>query len=177
MSLAPRVLVLGVGNPHRGDDGLGPYAARRLAALLHGRASLNLRISTIDGEATALLDRLSQAEHVYLVDACQSKAAPGALFRFDARAGSLPVAHFGLSSHGTGLAEALELARALQLMPARCIVYAIEGETYAPGAPLSRAARLGAARAALRIRAEIENEVTREDVGARNFSVETTQER
>lgn len=166
MSPGPRLLVLGVGNPHRGDDGLGPYAARHLSDLLQGHARADLRILSVDGEATTLLERLSQADHVYLIDACRSKAAPGALFRFDARAGALPTAHFGLSSHGPGLAEALELARALDLMPARCIVYAIEGESYAPGAALTRAARLGAKRAALRIREEIEDDGTLVKSGA-----------
>ena len=168
MSSGSRLLVLGVGNPHRGDDGLGHYAACYLAGLWRQRARTDLRILSVDGEATTLLERLSQADHVYLIDACRSKAAPGALFRFDARACALPTAHFGLSSHGPGLAEALELARALDLMPARCIVYAIEGESYASGAALSRAARLGARRAALRIRREIEDSGFVADAGADN---------
>ena len=49
----------------------------------------------------------------------------------------LPRGALGMSTHGFGLAEALELARALGQLPRRCIVYAIEGASFETGAPLS----------------------------------------
>lgn len=153
--LEPRVLVLGVGNPQRGDDGVGPWAVRCLVDRWHGPSLPGLRVSSIDGEATALLEQLEQADQVFIIDACHSGASPGALSRFDARMHPLPAKHFTLSTHAPGLAEALELARALNVMPDQCIVYAIEGESYAPGAPLSIRAKRGALRAAIRIRREI----------------------
>ncbi|EQD48987.1 hypothetical protein B1A_13856, partial [mine drainage metagenome] len=39
----------------------------------------------------------------------------------------------GTSSHGFGLAEAIPLARTLQLTPRKIIVYAIEGRCFDPG--------------------------------------------
>ena len=155
MPVESRLLVLGVGNPQRGDDGVGPCAARCFVDLWRGADLPKLRVSSLEGEVTALLDHLERADRVFIIDACHSGAEPGALLRFDARAYPLPATHFALSSHGAGLAEALELARALNIMPAQCIVYAIEGESYARGAPLSGPAKRGAMRAAIRIRREI----------------------
>ena len=155
VAVEPRVLVLGVGNPQRGDDGVGPCAVRCFTDLWRGPSWPGLRVASIAGEATALLDQLEQADHVFIIDACHAGASPGALLRFDAHIRPLPARHFTLSSHGPGLAEALELARALDVMPAQCIVYAIEGESYAPGAPLSCRAKRGAMRAVIRIQREI----------------------
>lgn len=132
-SVAPRRIVLGIGNPDRGDDGAG----RRVARLLRGRLPERIEVAEHDGEATALLARLEGAAAAYLIDACASGAPPGTVHRFDVSAAPLPHGVFGLSTHGMGLAAAVELARALGQLPLRCIVYAIEGESFAPGAPLS----------------------------------------
>ncbi|MFA6207521.1 MAG: hydrogenase maturation protease, partial [Methylocystis sp.] len=69
--------------------------------------------------------------------------------------GPLPRAAFGASTHGFGLAEALELARALGVLPPRCIVYAIEGEIFDIGAPMSPAVAAAVAVVADRLRADI----------------------
>ena len=42
-----------------------------------------------------------------------------------------------ISSHGFGLAHAVELARALGRLPSRLIVFAIQGETFDYGESLS----------------------------------------
>jgi hydrogenase maturation protease len=126
-------LVVGVGNPARGDDALGRIAARRLRA----RAPRNVEVREHDGEATALLERLAGADAVCLVDAAFSGAPPGTIKRFDATEAELPKAVFSVSTHGLGLTEAIALARALGQLPRRCVVYAIEGRSFESGAPLS----------------------------------------
>ncbi|MCF8706967.1 hydrogenase maturation protease [Rhizorhapis sp. SPR117] len=132
---ASRRIVLGIGNPDRGDDAVG----RKVARLLRQMAPDDVEVAEHDGEATALLARLDGAAAAYLVDACQSGAPAGTVHRFDVSAAALPQSLFGLSTHGFGLAEAVELARALGQLPARCIVYAIEGECFDLGMPLSPA--------------------------------------
>lgn len=128
-----RAIVLGIGNLDRGDDGAGRVLARRLRGLVPP----DVEILEHDGEATALVARLDGAPAAVIVDACQSGAPAGTVHRFDANQAPLPAAHFGLSTHGFGLASALELARALSQLPQRCIVYAIEGECFESGASLS----------------------------------------
>ncbi len=90
-----------------------------------------------DGEATSLLTCLEGAAAVYLVDACVSDAPAGKVQRFDAARAPLPQVRFGLSSHAFGLAEGIELARALDRLPARCVVFAVEAASFMPGDSLS----------------------------------------
>jgi hydrogenase maturation protease len=130
---ASRQLVIGIGNPDRGDDAAG----RRVARLLRRMLRNEVEVAEHDGEATALLARLDCAAAAYLIDACASGAPAGTVHRFDAAAAPLPQAAFGLSTHGFGLSEAVELARSLGQLPRRCVVYAIEGQSFELGAPLS----------------------------------------
>lgn len=143
--------VIGLGNPDRGDDGAGRAVARWLA----GRLPPEVEILERGGEAADLLDCLEGAAAVYLVDASAPAGAPGQVRRFDAAAAPLPAESFAFSTHGLGLGEAVELARALGSLPPRCIVYAIEGQDFAPGAPLSPAVADAVAEAGGKLSREI----------------------
>jgi hydrogenase maturation protease len=125
-------LVIGIGHPDRGDDAVGRMVATRLAA----RAPADVTVLEHDGETAGLLDRLGRAETVILIDAAMSGEAAGSIQRFDVVTGPLPSGCF-LSTHGMGLAEAVELARVLGQMPRRCVVYAVEARAFDHGAPLS----------------------------------------
>ncbi|MGE0333992.1 MAG: hydrogenase maturation protease [Gammaproteobacteria bacterium] len=150
-STSPRRIVLGIGNPDRGDDAAG----RQVARLLRWRLPEDVEVAEHDGEATALLARIEGAAVAFLVDACASGAPAGTVHRFDVSAAPLPQAAFGLSTHGFGLAEAVELARALGQLPPRCVVYAIEGASFAGGAPLSPSVAAAVADVTRRLGAEI----------------------
>ena len=132
-----RCVVIGIGNPDRGDDGAG----RAVARWLRGRLAPEVEIIEQDGEASSLLACFEDAEMAYLVDASSANGKAGCIRRFDVSAAPLPQDVHGLSTHGLGLAEAIELARALGSLPPGCIVYAIEGEVFEPGAPLSAAVK------------------------------------
>ena len=145
-----RRIVIGIGNPDRGDDGAGRAVVQRL----RGRLPDDVVLVEQGGETTALLASIEGAGAAFLVDACVSGAAPGTIRRLDAAATALPPG-LGLSSHGLGLAEAVELARLLGRLPPRCIVYAIEGGSFALGAPLSPPVAQAVAEVAARLAAEI----------------------
>ena len=130
---APDCLVIGIGNPGRGDDDAG----RAVARWLRGQVAPDCRIVEHDGEAASLFATFEGAATVCLIDACVSGAPAGTVRRFDAVTAPLPQGAFGLSTHRLGLAEAIELARALGQLPDRCVVYAIEGLSFRPGAQLS----------------------------------------
>jgi hydrogenase maturation protease len=70
-------------------------------------------------------------------------------------AAPLPQGAFNLSTHGFGLAEAIELARALDQLPPRCVVYAVEAGSVVVGAPLSPPVAAAVPAVAARIREEI----------------------
>lgn len=123
-------LVIGVGNRDRGDDGVGPVVAERLA-------SSGIPAVEHSHDGAALLDVWAGRESVILVDAMRSGAAPGTIRRFDASREPLPKGAFGISSHLFGPVEAVETARALGRLPSNFIVFGIEGQSYGFGEPLS----------------------------------------
>lgn len=129
-----RVLIVGVGNDFRGDDAAGLLVAKLLQeANLPGVTLLEQ-----GGEGTALIEAWQGYETVILIDAARSGAAPGTVHRFEVRDDPLPAtlaARF--SSHAFGVAGAVEMARALDRLPPRLVVYALEGKTFALGERLS----------------------------------------
>lgn len=128
-----RVTVLGLGNEFRGDDGAGRVVARRLReATLPGVA-----VREESGEGAALMDAWKDADAVILVDAVHSGAAPGTIHRLDASRVPVPSRFFHYSTHAFSVAEAVELARALNQLPPRLIIYGVEGKDFAAGEKLS----------------------------------------
>jgi hydrogenase maturation protease len=149
-----RTVVLGIGNIERGDDGAGCQVARLLRHMLGGRAE----VIEQDGEATVILARIEGRDTAYLVDACVSGAPGGTVHRIDVKQEPLPQAYSDVSTHGFGLAAAIELGRALGQLPRRTIVFAIEGERFDPGAPLTEPVATATVIVADRIRSEIDEE-------------------
>jgi hydrogenase maturation protease len=131
------VVVIGVGNPDRGDDAAGREVAKRL----RGAFASRIDIVELDGEPTSVLAWLDGAASAFLIDACVSDAPAGTVRRLDLAEESLPGATFGCSSHGFGVAAAIDLAKALGVLPRQCVVFAIEGESFEIGAPVSLAVR------------------------------------
>jgi len=83
---------------------------------------------------------------VAVVDAVRPGAPPGTVHVLDAAAAPLPTALAAGSTHGIGLGTAFELALSLDRLPARLMVYGIEGCRGADGAGLSPAVSAAADR-------------------------------
>lgn len=143
-----RVLVLGIGNRFRSDDGVGPVVADRLRAL-------GIPAEERSGEGADLIDAWQGHDVVVVVDACQSAAAPGTVMRIDAAAQPLPAGLFRYSSHLFGLAEAVETARALGRLPPRLTVFGIEGVAFGFGDTLSPAVGAAVEEVVRRVAAEV----------------------
>jgi len=135
MTAGPNIVVIGVGNQYRSDDGVGIVVARRL------RERFLTRITVLEesGEGAALIDSWRGATWLMLVDAVRSGAPPGTIHRLDARAAPVPAGFFHYSTHAFSVAEAIELARSLDQLPPHVIVYGIEGDNFAAGVGLSHA--------------------------------------
>jgi hydrogenase maturation protease len=142
--------VIGVGNPWRGDDAVGLVVAQRLRTELPETVDVLER----EGEPTSLIDAWDGADAVWLVDAVSSGAPPGTVHRLDAR-DELPAELFRASTHHLGLAEAVELARAVGRLPPRLVVYGIEGASFATGARLSPEVAAAAELAGSAVREEV----------------------
>jgi hydrogenase maturation protease len=128
-------LVIGVGNRFRSDDAAGLEVAERLAAGLDPGSAT--RVIPHEGEPIDLLDVWTGAARAVLVDAVRSGAPAGTVHRLDPIAERLPAALFATSTHALGVAEAIELGRALGRLPAALRVYGIEGASFAAGLGLS----------------------------------------
>jgi len=124
------MLIIGCGNPDRADDAAGLLVAARLR-------ELGIDARSHGGDMLALIDEWSSEQEVIMVDAVVSGARPGAITTWDARKAVLPRDCFSCSTHAFGMAEAVELARALGLLPRTLIVYGIEAINFEPGGPLS----------------------------------------
>ena len=128
-----RRLLIGVGNPDRGDDGAGRAVARRLAA----RSDLALQVRESSGEATDLMHDWAGFDEVVVVDACRGAGPPGSVHRFGPdeldRVATLQHA----STHSLGVGAAIGLARALGTLPESLVIYAIEARQCGDGEGLS----------------------------------------
>ena len=130
-----RILVIGVGNEYRSDDAVGLVVARRLRQLSIG----NVTVIEASGEGTDLMESWKGADTVIIVDAASSGAKPGTIHRIDARAQRIPTGLLRYSTHAFSVGEAVELARAMNRLPPRMVVFGIEGERFDEGTVLSRA--------------------------------------
>jgi hydrogenase maturation protease len=126
-------LLIGVGNEFRNDDALGILVAREIRR----RNPAGVTVVERSGEGTALMDTWAGAEVVIVVDAIISGKAPGVIHRLDAARDEIPRGFFHYSSHAFGVAEAVGMARALNLLPSHVIIYGIEGKEFGEGVGLS----------------------------------------
>jgi hydrogenase maturation protease len=149
-----RHVLVGVGNPYRGDDGAGPAVAERVRS----HAPAGVEVVTCEQEASRVIDAFEGADSAVLVDAVSSGAEPGTVHRFDAADGPVPARAFRSSTHAFGVGEAIELARALGKLPASVIVYGIEGSAFAAGEGLSPAVEGAVDRAAEAVLEELARE-------------------
>jgi hydrogenase maturation protease len=149
--LASATLVIGVGHEGRRDDAAGVRAARLVRALLWPR----VRMVECEGIATSLIEAWRGEPAVVVVDAMSSGAPAGSVRRVDANLGPLPAERFRGSTHGLGLAEAVELARSLDEMPRSLLIFGIEGTDFGLGTGLSYPVECAVREAALLISEEI----------------------
>jgi len=121
-----RSIIIGIGNPYRGDDGVGLVVARSL----RDRAPRGVLVVEQDGEPAALIDAWEGADVVVLIDAVSSGSAPGTVHAIDASKTRLNRDLFRHSTHSFGVAEAVELARLLGRLPRALWIYGIEGKNF-----------------------------------------------
>lgn len=150
------ILVIGVGNAYRGDDGAG-LAVIDLLRAERNEVLPDAQLVVCDGDCSLLLEMWDNAGAVILIDAVSSGASPGTIYRFDAlaRPSPLPGEVSFHSTHAFGVSEALEMGRVLHQLPARLILYGIEGKSFANGTSLSHEAELAARDVAQRVKREL----------------------
>lgn len=120
------VRVVGVGNPSRGDDGVGPAVAAEVAARVG--PTVDVVVSTAD--PSRLIERWGSADTVVLIDAMVDDVPSGTVAVFDATVEPLPADLESVSSHGMGISATVELARSLGRLPKRLVVVGVAGRDF-----------------------------------------------
>jgi hydrogenase maturation protease len=116
-------LIVGVGNPLRGDDGVGTTVARALA-----ERDLPAGVEVVDGgtQGLGLVSVMEGRQRVILVDAADVGRVPGQFVRFALDEAHLRGDDQPLSVHAAGLREALLLAQALGVLPDQVIIFGVQ---------------------------------------------------
>ena len=117
------VLVLGLGNPLRGDDGMGSRVVEELI-----RRELPEGVTALDGGTGGLdlLQVLEGWERVVVVDAADVGREPGQFVRFTPDQARLAEAADRFSLHHAGLSEVLALANALGRTLPEMVVFGVQ---------------------------------------------------
>jgi hydrogenase maturation protease len=153
MATSDPIVVIGVGNDFRSDDGVGLYVARTIDGLnLPG-------VTTIAGVADGsnLMTAWEDSRAVYIIDCALSGTEPGSIHQFDALTEDIPVDLFPrFSTHAIDIPESIKLGRLLGILPPQLTVYAIEGETLAAGVDLTYKVKTAAEKVVAMIRESIE---------------------
>ena len=117
-----KTIIIGIGNPLLGDDGVGVLVAQQLRALIH-----NPKV-TIDEAFTGgmnLLDLIRGYDKAILIDTIHRKNKTfGSIDRYDLS--DLPTVH-SHNPHDTSLIEAISLAKNLgdDNIPQQIIIYGV----------------------------------------------------
>lgn len=128
------ILVIGLGNPDRSDDGVGQAIAR----LLQARAPAFVRVEQSGGDIVMLLESWRGFDNVILIDAMIANDTPGQFRWFDVSTCDLPEQTFPEhSTHTFGLHQAVAMARALGELPRNTHVVGVQGGNFVAGPTLS----------------------------------------
>lgn len=106
-----KILVMGVGNTFRLDDGIGCEIIKILRLENISNAVF------IDGgtDGLSLLDQISEYSRVIIIDAVKMQEQPGVIKVFTPDEAKIKIKNDVLSTHGFGLAEVLRLVEKLNI--------------------------------------------------------------
>ncbi|MGF1600181.1 MAG: hydrogenase maturation protease [Acidimicrobiales bacterium] len=136
--------VIGVGNPFRSDDAVGPIVTARL--LDHFEDDDRVRVVDLDGEPVRIIQAWEGSRHVLVVDAVSSGSPVGTIHRYTVDGlrgvGALSGDAMVASGHALGLGDAVGLAAVLDQLPPHLEVRAVEGGCFDLGGAMSAPVRV-----------------------------------
>ncbi len=121
--MTPQIVILGVGNLLMGDEGVGVHALAALEQLY----DFPPNVRCVDGGTSTqeLLGDLEHLDHLFVIDALTSGAAPASLVRLEGAA--VPSAFTTkLSPHQIGIADLLATLTFLGRAPKRVVLFGVE---------------------------------------------------
>jgi hydrogenase maturation protease len=149
-----KTLVLALGNPLRGDDGVGSA----VLVSLRDTAVFPPHITFLDGGTPGLETALTLQgyDKVIVIDAANLGQSAGTWRRFSlAEANLVQQAQMNGTLHDAGFAEAVALGAALGILPPEIIVYGVQPEVIEWEMGLSTAVQTAIPHICQQIRAEL----------------------
>jgi hydrogenase maturation protease len=115
----PKIVILGVGNLLLSDEGVGVHVAHELMKL-----DLPPEVSVVEGgtDGFRLLNVITEADRVIVIDAVRSGAAPGSVYRFDVNDIRSVPPGFMTSVHQVGILEVIELSGLIGKTPRATVI-------------------------------------------------------
>jgi len=127
------VVVIGLGNPMRRDDGVGPAVIEAF----EDQTPPFIELLLTDGEPTRLLEAWRGRKRAIVVDTIVAGAPAGTVHRVELGVDAIPASRPNASSHEAGIEVAVDLSRVLDALPAELIVFGIEPDDVGHGEGLS----------------------------------------
>jgi hydrogenase maturation protease len=117
------ILILGLGNLLQADDGVGCRVAQELE-----RRELPDDVEVMDGgtPGVGLINLFEGRQRVIIIDAAEMEREPGTVARFRPEDVALTGSTQRFSLHRTGVADALNLARALGIDLPEMVVFGVQ---------------------------------------------------
>jgi hydrogenase maturation protease len=132
-SSPPKIVILGVGNLLLSDEGVGVHIANELLKM-----NLPPEVSVIEGgtDGFRLLNIITEANRLIIIDAVKGNALPGSIYRFDIGEVQNSPAGFKTSVHQIGILEVLDLSELIGKTPHTTVI-GIEPKSLEMGMDLS----------------------------------------
>jgi hydrogenase maturation protease len=130
-----KILIGGIGGVLLGDDGVGPYVARLLAARYE--FDKGVEVADLGTPALDLIDELSGRDGVILIDSVNAEAEPGTvlLYRKADIMNQRPAVR--MDPHAPALVDALLSAELFGVGPTEVLLVGIKAESFEPCCSLS----------------------------------------
>lgn len=154
-----RVLIAGVGNILLGDDGVGPYVVRKLAA--NYAFDEGVELEDLGTPALDFIDHVNGLDLLVVIDAVNDGHPPGSVNIYKKEELLRHAPALRVDPHSPALTESLLAAEFYGVGPREVLLVGITGDRYDAGCELSPAAQVGVEKAVR----EVLRALDRRDVG------------
>ena len=118
-SSPPKIIILGVGNLLLSDEGVGVHVVNELMKM-----DLSPEVSVVEGgtDGFSLLNIITEADRLIIIDALKGGAPPGSIYRFDIGEVQNCPNGFKTSVHQVGILEVLDLSELIGKTPHTTVI-------------------------------------------------------
>ena len=119
LSPSPNIVILGIGNILLSDEGVGVHVANELAKM-----ELPPDVTVVEGgtDGFRLLNVITEADRLIVIDAVRGGAEPGSIYRFDVGEVRNCPSGFKTSVHQIGILEVIDLSGLIGKTPFTTVI-------------------------------------------------------